>query len=143
MARVQGRAALPILARIFGSLGVAMLLVAGTLAWFRSSAIAARTHADGTVVELTHYGKGFRPVVEFTPASGQAVRFTSVVASNPPAFRVGERVGVYFDVANPGDAFIDTFWQLWFLPMIFTLIGAPLALLGLGMFMASKLKPAS
>jgi hypothetical protein len=126
---------MPILAVVFSSLGLALALAAGISA----AVVAANSgdrHADGTVVELIGgrpgYGKDpYRPVVEFAAPSGTAIRFTGSIGSVPPAFQVGEHVDVRYDPDNPHDAVIDTYWQVWFVPTLIGLIGAPFLLVGL------------
>jgi hypothetical protein len=47
------------------------------------------------VIELATDGDSvYRPVVEYAAPSGQTVRFTGSVGSNPPSHQVGELVNV-------------------------------------------------
>jgi hypothetical protein len=46
------------------------------------------------------------------------VQFTGSVGSSPPAFDIGEAVAVLYDRSDPRDARIDSFFQLWFAPLI-------------------------
>jgi len=93
----------------FAAIGLAML--AGTLFWYQSvkSFVAEASVAQGTVVELARSQSGsdsptFRPVVRFKAADGQAVEFTSSSGSNPPSYRRGETVEVFYRPSDPQDA---------------------------------------
>lgn len=127
MARVQGRAALPILAVVFGSIGIVLLVVAGLWAGVRASSIDGDVRAPGTVVDLR--GRG-HPVIEFSPRAGDVVRFESPIGSTPPRYDIGEGVAVIYPPGDPSVAVLDDFWALWFFPMLAAMIGAPFAVAG-------------
>lgn len=78
-------------------------------------------------------GPTYAPVVEFThPESGETIRFTSSSSSNPPAFDEGEDVTVLYAPDNPDDARIDSFTDLWLLPLILLGMGIIFAPVGIG-----------
>ena len=126
-----------ILAWVFLTLG---LLGGGGWAASRAMAFLGRaTSAEGTVVELVpststdddgHRSTTYRPVVEFTAASGERRTFAHRVASAPPAYQVGERVTVLYDPGDVHDARIQGFSALWLLPTILGGLGAVFALVG-------------
>jgi Protein of unknown function (DUF3592) len=122
---------LPILAVVFTSIGLLLGSVAGISAAVVAGSVSGDRQADGTVVDLSYGGKSYDPVVEFTAPSGATIRFTSGIGSNPPAWRVGEHVGVLYDPGNPQDATIDQYWQIWFFPTLFGIIGTPFLLIGI------------
>ena len=62
--------------------------------------------------------------------SGNPVEFTGSVGSSPPAFDVGEPVAVLYDPAEPEEARIDSFFQLWFAALILGGIGLVFASIG-------------
>jgi hypothetical protein len=66
----------------------------------------------------------YLPVVEFEPASDHKVRITATVASNPPDYQIGDLVNVKFLPKRPGGGRIHSFWEMWFLPLLFFMIGA-------------------
>jgi hypothetical protein len=76
--------------------------------------------ANGRVVEVVAQATGrtdsarvrHLPVVEFTAATGQAVRFTSSFRGDPP-FRVGDTVGVLYPPARPSKARAAAAWSDW------------------------------
>jgi hypothetical protein len=54
------------------------------------------------------------------------------VRSNPPSFRVGDQVKVYYDKQNPSNALIGTFSELWFPPLALSFFTAIFFILWLG-----------
>lgn len=138
MTRVQGRAALPVLAKVFASLGLAFLVVAAVWAGLRMVSIADLAHADGTVVDLRDGGRSLRPVVQFSPPGGSPVQFESLIGSSPPRYAIGDRVGVRYAPDDPSDAVIVAFWELWFFPMLAALIGGPFAVVGGVLYVVSR-----
>ena len=91
--------------------------------------------ATGEVIALTveSSSKGtYRPTVRFTTDRGP-VTITGLVASSPPAYRVGEQVRVYYDRADPSVAIIDSFVER----LLFTAIfgGVGFVIVAVGMFL--------
>lgn len=82
------------------------------------------SRASGTVIELQRRqsssddGPSYYPVVRFTDASGKDVTFTSSTGSNPPSNREGDKVAVLYDPNNPDEAELDSFFALWFGPLM-------------------------
>lgn len=84
-------------------------------------------HATGTVVELVRSRDKdgdvvYYPIVQYTPDNGDRVTFKSNVGSSH-APSVGEKVQIVYNPQNPKQAAIDTFTDLWLLPVVFTGIG--------------------
>lgn len=79
--------------------------------------------ATGTVVKLIEQSDGeggcctYVPVVEFE-AGGQVYSFEGGIASDPPAFEIGERVPVLYDPSNPQAAKIDRWSERWLFPIL-------------------------
>jgi Protein of unknown function (DUF3592) len=126
------RSPLPILAIVFASIGAALALAAGISAAVVGESISGDRYANGTVVDLVGSGR-YRAVVEFATPGGATIRFTSWVSTSPPPAEVGAHVGVRYNPDNPQDAVIDQYWQIWFLPTLLGIIGAPFLLLGVSM----------
>jgi len=119
-----------------GLLGGAAFLVIDT-----RGDIARADRADGTVVALigeqgSDGGTVYYPRVRYVTRSGNPMEFTGSVGSSPPAFDVGEIVGVLYDPAAPEAARIDSFFQLWLAPLILGGIGLMLAAVGGGAALA-------
>jgi len=64
------------------------------------------------------------PAVVFTaPESGLTFPFKSQFGMWPSPFSVGEKVEVAYDPANPARARINSFWTIWFVPILITAFG--------------------
>ena len=93
--------------------------------------IAASIKTSGTVVDnsyatVNHDGTlsgAYYPVVEFTLATGTAVRFNDGIGSLPPDYAVGDQVAVLYNPTDPKDARIYTWKRIWFVPTLFIAIG--------------------
>jgi hypothetical protein len=118
--------------------GVGLLAGAG---WSYASThrfLARAAEATGTVVKLAvrhHTERGRRrtshhPVVGFETARGVHIEFESHFGSDPPAYRVGDRVPVLYDPADPREATIRTFLSLWLVTLILAWVGLILAGIG-------------
>ncbi len=106
--------------------------------------------AQGTVTDLTRSARSgssgsdtYRPVVTFHDHEGQLVEFVSGVGSSPPAYRKGEVVEVLFLKEDPQDAEINSFFNLWFLPVLLSGMGAVFTLVGLGISLPALFKKRS
>ncbi|MBC8144587.1 MAG: DUF3592 domain-containing protein [bacterium] len=136
---------LKILGFVFGGIGLAMLVAAFAIYANTQSFADSATRADGVVIGLaqsqSHSSKSssYFPVIQYQTSSGETTTFQSNSGSSPPAFEVGERVTVLYDPAQPADASIDSFWQLYALPAIFGIIGLVFFAVGGGMFIAHML----
>jgi len=73
----------------------------------------------------------YNPEISFSDVSGKVIIFQSSLSSTIPDYAVGEKVSVLYDKTNPQKAKINTFLQLWFGPMIMTVLGAVFFLIGL------------
>jgi len=74
---------------------------------------------DGKIVwmdrvhRVNRTGFWYMPVVRFPLENGEAFTVRSNKGSNPPAFKVGDAVKVYYKPEHPEWALINTFDQLW------------------------------
>ena len=140
-----GSAALLIAGGIFSVLGLCFLLVAGaTTAWtehFLSKSLPATgtVTALRTVADTQAHSESYAPVFSFVARDGQSYAVDSGSSSNPPGFAVGETVRVLYDPANPTDAKIDTFFQIWVLPIVFGILGGIFTLVGLTLLVVGRL----
>ncbi|MEP6913364.1 MAG: DUF3592 domain-containing protein [bacterium] len=107
---------------LFGLIGLAVL-IAGVIAAFKQSRKSARgAKATGTVVNLVSrvFNPGsagvYCPVVEFTTATGQPVRFESQFGTMPASHHVGQTVAVRYEPAEPQKAEVDSATANWFVP---------------------------
>ena len=129
---------------IFMLVGLGLMLVGGYAAMRTQEFLGDAASAEGTVVDLERSRSSdsttYRPVVRFTTADGRPVEMVSSVGSNPPSYSVGERVGVLYNPELPEDAKLAGFFSLWFLPLLFTGLGAVFASIGLGVSLSAKVK---
>lgn len=125
-------------------------LLVGALAWQQKiSRFVAQAHvADGEVVELVLRRDSdgdtlYAPRVRFVTARERTVEFTTDSASSPPSFHEGERVRVLYDPEQPGEAKIDSWFQLWGGVAILCFIGGIFTLVGGGVLLGGRMKRAS
>jgi hypothetical protein len=110
------------------ALGVMFVLVACGFAVRDLVRTVGAASATGEVIALTaepgtNGGALYRPTVRFTAADSGPVTFTGWVASDPPAYSVGQQVHVFYDRAQPSSAMIDSFVERLLLPVVFGGIG--------------------
>jgi hypothetical protein len=130
-----------VVAIVVGILIVQVLVWIPLIVWFRrrSRVAAGRLAAElegQTVVRAPEKG-----IYRGATAPGfPAVNGNGLIAltrrwpgTSPPPAKVGEHVSVRYDPANPYNAVIDQYWQIWFLPTLLGILGAPFLLLGFAM----------
>ncbi len=134
-----GKPSLPswLFTAIFLLVGLAMLsgaVYSFVTTWrFIGGAIAA----DGVVIALEESWSSsdgdytYHPRVAFETEDRRRFEFTGDTGSRPAAFDVGEPVRVLFDPAMPETARIDSFFQLWLLPLILGGLGTVFSSFGL------------
>jgi hypothetical protein len=108
-----------------------LLLVVGLglLAWGLLFYLRAE-RVEGTVKDMARGNKGTQaPVVDYE-VGGKAYTYRSSHYSSPPAFRVGEKVILLYDPADPSSCQIYSFFEEWGLPLLFSAIGAVFAVIG-------------
>lgn len=129
--------ALLLIGALFVLIGVAVLIggVIGAVKQARKS--AQGTTATGRVVDLVNrvFNPGsagvYCPVVEFTTALGQPVRFESDLGTMPASHQVGQSIAVRYDPAEPQKAEVDSATSRWFVPGCTIIMG--LGFLGMGL----------
>jgi hypothetical protein len=104
--------------------------------------------AKGTVVDLVEKTSRdndgnlktyYYPVVEFTTAGGEKIRFQSSTGSYPAEKQVGETVEILYAADNPRDARPNSFTGLWLWPAVLLGMGGIFVLVGVGSFIQSLL----
>lgn len=83
--------------------------------------------------------KSYKSRIQFETSSGERVDFVSRLGSSPPEYQIGEPVTVYFDPANPRDARLKGFLELWGLASTAGGVGAVFFLIGAGLGVAKWL----
>lgn len=106
-------------------IGTAFLIMAVFFYTSTSAFITSSKSAEGEVTELIipSGSDTYHPKVRFQTESGKEVIFVDSVGSTPPSFTVGESVKVFYQPDNPQNAKISSFFSLWFLVVVFGLMG--------------------
>ncbi|MFN2510645.1 MAG: DUF3592 domain-containing protein, partial [Pyrinomonadaceae bacterium] len=83
-------------------------------------------------------GGVYCPVVEFTTAAGQIVRFESQFGTMPATHQVGQTIQVHYEVHDPQKAEVDSVTSRWFVPgcmigmgLLFFVLGGSLLVIGI------------
>jgi hypothetical protein len=131
---------------IFSIIGVVMAFFGWRDYAATRTFLAGAEHANGSVVELVqrtstdsdgNTNTYYYPVVEFTTAGGQAVRYQSSTGSSRTSQQVGDVVDMVYAPENPQNARINTFMDIWFLPAMLLGMGVIFALAGVAAFFNS------
>lgn len=105
----------------------ALAMAVHTLRFLRTSVAATGTVVSNIRIEQRdsdgQVTTNFAPEFTFSSADSRSYTVTSATSSNPPEFAEGQQVRVLYSPANPGNARIDSFRQLWFLPIVLAAFG--------------------
>ena len=122
---------------LFALIGIAVL-ISGAVAAVKQVRKSGRgVKANGTVVELVKrvFNPGsagvYCPVVDFSTATGQLVRFESDFGTMPASHQVGQPVAVRYDPTDPQKAEVDSATANWFVPGCTIAMGLMFLLMGL------------
>lgn len=134
-----------ILKYLFSIVGLGLLvstyyIYKNTQDFLKSSQIAR-----GTVVELVSSTSDngstlYRPTIEFLTDKGSTIQFTSDVSSNPPSYKKGEVVEVYYQKDMPQRAKVKGFFSLWGGHLIMGGMGFTLFMVGFSMVVTNARK---
>ncbi len=116
---------------IFSTLGSVLMIGAvmkaiGNIFFLRLSqkAIGTVVYMKMARVRSRRSHNVYVPVVEFEPVAHHKIRITATVGSNPPDYQFGDTLTVRFLPKRPGGGKIHSFWEMWFLPALFFMVGA-------------------
>jgi hypothetical protein len=115
--------------RAFQVTGIGLLVLAIFLSSGTALFLQHAVTADATVVALiekTDADDGtiaYYPQFTFSTPAGSSFTIVARNGSKPAEFKRGQKVRVLYERTNPYNAKIDTFLQLWLLPLIFGSIG--------------------
>lgn len=101
----------------FVILGLMLWGMAGWLWQQDQRFMAHAVHAEGMVTALlsqrAESGTRYAPEVTFRALQGRDIRFVDGVGTSRPAWRLGDRAGVWYDPAQPEHARLDGFLDRW------------------------------
>ncbi len=126
-------------ALVFLILGGAFLAIGiGLLGWNLRFLANAGT-AESEVVQLFEQTSSssdstsptFRPEVRYSVRGGATHTSTATWGTNPPTYKVGEKVLVHYDPTAPASMMPDTFVEKWLMPLIFIALGNIFAIMGI------------
>ncbi|QLE58184.1 DUF3592 domain-containing protein [Nostoc sp. TCL26-01] len=124
---------------IFAGVGSIFAVVGIIVGVNTHSFVSSSVKTSGTVIDLEgrwsndSEGRSYKlyyPVIEFTNTSGQPTVFQSNAGSTSPGLSKGEQVEVLYNPQQPNSAMINSGFELWFLPGLFTAIGSVFVLIG-------------
>ena len=113
-----------------------LFLLAGVVALvWNIHFISSAATAEGRVIELVDTSSPgesaqYKAKVSYDVA-GETYTGHSTWSTAPAAFDVGERVQVLYDPAKPSSMMLDTFFEKWFIALIFLGIGNLFTIIGL------------
>jgi hypothetical protein len=132
----SGHAGLRVVRLIFCCVGAVFLGRALVGAVSTVSLLHERIAVDGRIIaevqmhKAIHNGLTYAPVVRFPLEDGQPYTVQSQVHANPPEFRMGERVKVYYMRGHPQQAVINSLGQLWMGDVAMAFVGLVLVAFG-------------
>lgn len=89
--------------------------------------IKSTSHSVGNETD----GSSFTPVFEYVHYSGKQISFQSTISSNPPAYKIGEKVVLIYS-KNGEDRKVVSFWGLYRWTIILLSVAAPFFIIGGG-----------
>jgi hypothetical protein len=117
--------------------------IGGWYGWGSYSLSTTGGHANGTVVDMDESndddGTTYAPIVDYE-VDGQTFEMKSGSYSSPPAYHVGQKVKILYNLADPNQARIDNFWELWLLPIIFIGLAVPFGVIFNGVMLFGLVK---
>lgn len=96
--------------------------------------------AVATVISLEEVkdsdGITYRPVFKFSTPDKKEVHFRHFASSSPPAWRVGEQAGVSYDINDPDNAKLLTYFGAFGWPVILMALSMPMLVIGGGYYLS-------
>lgn len=124
---------------IFGGVALILLVLAGIFA-LRQAGTQDHVRTMGVVVEhrWSNDGDTAYVIIEFQAEDGRRFEIRSGVASSNPK-PIGADVPVAYPPGDPGSAYVDTFWDRWFLVVL--LGGLGIVFLAIAIIVTVSFKP--
>lgn len=129
--------------RVFGSIftGVgSIFVITGIIITVNTRNFVGKSiSAQGTVIDLVRRtsrdsdgrsSTAYYPVIKFTASSGEPTEFEANSGSNPPAYTKDQQIEILYNPQEPQSATINSWFDLWFLPAMFTGMGSLFVVIG-------------
>jgi hypothetical protein len=114
--------------------------------WFLRQSISfikKNERAVATVLALEEVrdsdGITYKPVFKFLTADKKEIHFRHFASSSPPAFNVGEEVGVSYDTSDPSKAKILSYFGAFGWSIILMALSMPLLVIGGGYYLSKSI----
>jgi Protein of unknown function (DUF3592) len=128
----KGDITVSIIGTVFSVLGIGFFVGSGLSFNSTRHFIDNSVSTNGVVIELNKEISSskksrsyiYYPVVKFEPKQGEVIEFESNSGSNPPSYKIGQTVPVLYEQNNPQSAQINSFFDLWFLPIFLVMMGS-------------------
>lgn len=84
---------------------------------------------EGTVMrmrevpETDNSGVTYAPVINYKDGAGKEFTYESKHSSDPPDYKVGEKVQLIYDPADPKEVYVDSFREKWVLTIVLFFCG--------------------
>ena len=84
---------------------------------------------EGTVTRMRvvppndNSGETYAPIFKYKDAAGKEYTYESKHSSDPPDYKVGERVQLIYDPADPEEVYVDSFREKWVLTIVLFICG--------------------
>ncbi len=128
--------------------GLAFLGLGGYLTVQEMLYLNRAVQVTGTVTDLSistsyqdqQYWTDYCPVVDFRTQDGRQVEFTSDVCQDPPEYKVGQKVSLYYDTRDPKNVQFNNFIEKYSAPVSAAVAGAVVLLIALIIFWVRLLR---
>jgi hypothetical protein len=112
---------------------IGVLVLAGGIyfAYDTMGLLSRSLSSTATVIDLQYNSDGqATPVLQFTDKIGATITTRLNEARKPPAYAVGDKVSIIYDVKSPNNIRVDSFLGIWLVPIVMTLLGAVFSFVG-------------
>lgn len=143
----QGRPLRILFGVSFFVLGPCMLVAAFISAYRTHMFLRGSESAAATIIQmkevrsLNHARRSYAPIFTFIAGDGHSYTVNSDMATNPPAFKVGEHATAHYERGHPDLARLDSFSQLWLFDLMEGIFGLLFTLLLLAVIFARQNQP--
>lgn len=127
------------------TLTVGVILLAFSLYILKNSIsfIKRNERAIATVINLEEVrdndGVTYKPVFKFFTAEKKEIHFRYFASSSPPAWTIGEKATIAYDVNNPADAKLLTYFGAFGWSVILMGMAMPMLVIGGGFYLTKNI----